>query len=407
MEYSALSSAIKSKEEEDKKTRDNVESLMKLNLRGQVFDTTKYTLLNGDSTYFSILLSSTTWELDGNGEYFIDRCGNGFDRVLDYMSTGLLSTEGLNRYDEDCVYDNLRRFKIPHKSRVWDYSRVFQIENLDLEVYLQLQDNRLCGSTDEHSICIYNMDTYLKEKTMKGHTQDIRDIIQLKDGRLCSCSSDTSIKLWDIGSGLCNLTINGHIGVVCCVLPLIDGRLCSGSYDQTIRIWDNDSGACQLKINARSSIFRIVQLRDGRIWGRDNEVHIRLWRLRISTGVFDMALHGHTSFVSAIVVVDDLRICSCSYDNTIKIWNVSIGVCQRTLEGHTCDVYDMVLLLDGRLCSVSEDCSIRIWTIETGVCDLTVYAGDTALNKVIQLKDGRLVVSDIGLLYIIGYKCQC
>jgi hypothetical protein len=76
MEYSELLSAMKAREEEDKRRRRNLESMMKLNLRGQVFDTTKYTILNGDSTYFSVLLSSTIWELDINGEFFIDRCGN-------------------------------------------------------------------------------------------------------------------------------------------------------------------------------------------------------------------------------------------------------------------------------------------------------------------------------------------
>jgi BTB/POZ domain len=129
IEYSALLTAMMVKEKEDKKTIDNVESMMKLNLRGQVFDTTKYTLLNGDSAYFLNLLSSTTFDLDGNGEYFLDRCGNGFDRVLDYMSTGVLSTEGLNKYDKDSVYDNLVYFKIPHKPK-WDYSKGSQIENL-------------------------------------------------------------------------------------------------------------------------------------------------------------------------------------------------------------------------------------------------------------------------------------
>jgi hypothetical protein len=40
MEYSELLSAMKTNEEEDNERRDNVESIMKLNLRGQVFDTT-------------------------------------------------------------------------------------------------------------------------------------------------------------------------------------------------------------------------------------------------------------------------------------------------------------------------------------------------------------------------------
>jgi WD40 repeat protein len=259
MEYSELLSSMKAKEDEDKKRRDDVESMMKLNLRGQVFDTTKYTVLNGDSTYFTILLSSTVFDLDGNGEYFIDRCGNGFDRVLNYMSTGVLSTEGLNRYDEDCVYANLKYFKIPHKSK-WDYSRLSQIENLNLRVFLQLLDGRICGSTTDYSICTYSMDTNVIESNMKGHSKCIQGIIQLEDGRLCSCSDDGSIKLWSIGSGRCNLTINGHTSHVYCVIQLIDGRLCSGSDDKTIKIWSKDSGLCELTVDTGNFICRIVQL---------------------------------------------------------------------------------------------------------------------------------------------------
>jgi BTB/POZ domain len=210
MEYSELLSAMKAREEEDKKRRDNVESMMKLNLRGHVFDTTKYTLLNGDSNYFSFLFSSTMWELDGNGEFFIDRCGNCFDRILEYLSTEALSTEGLNRYDEDCVYANLVYFKIPHNPRVWDYSRVYPTYSLQLQVCLQLQDGRLCGYASDGSICIHNMETNAIEKRMEAGWNFNTNIIELSDGRIGSCRCDYSIQLWNIESGLCNLTLNGH-----------------------------------------------------------------------------------------------------------------------------------------------------------------------------------------------------
>jgi WD40 repeat protein len=101
------------------------------------------------------------------------------------------------------VYANLDYFLIPF-TRIWDYSKVSRIEGLDLRVHLVLQDGRLCGSTGDHGICIYNTDTNVIESIMKGHTKSIRGIIQLKDGRLCNCSFDKSIKLWNIESGLCN-----------------------------------------------------------------------------------------------------------------------------------------------------------------------------------------------------------
>jgi WD40 repeat protein len=401
MEYSELFSAMRAKEDEDKKRRDTVESMMKLNLRGQVFDTTKYILLNGDSTYLSALLASTTWELDGNGEYFIDRCGNGFDRVLKYMCTGELSTEGLNRYDKDCVYDNLKCFGIPYKSR-WDYSRVSLVENLKLDVYLQLLDGRICGITDDFGgICIYNMDTNVIESDMEGHKRSIRGIIQLEDGRLCSCAEDKSIKLWNIESGVCELTMIGHTDYVYFVIQLIDGRLCSGSEDKSMKLWCKDNGACELTISNDSIPFRIAQLRDGRICSGDScgSVKIR----NTTTGVCDMTLNGHTDVIRSILVIDELRICSCSSDKTMKLWNVSTGTCERTLEGHTDEINSAVLLFDGRLCSVSDDRSIKIWTVETGVCDLTVYAGCTGLYKVTLLDDGRLVVSNTSRrVYIIG-----
>jgi WD40 repeat protein len=285
----------------------------------------------------------------------------GFDRVLEYMRTGVLSTEGLNRYDEDCVYNNLVYFKIPHKSR-WDYSRASQIEDLNVTVRLQLHDGRICGA-DYNSICIYNMDTNIVEKIIEGHTKRINGIIQLEDGRLCSCSKD-----------------------------------------KTVRIWSKDSGLCELSVNAGTSISCIVQVRDGRICSGDNHyAGIKIWN--ITTGVCEIAkmtCNGQYDCIRAIVVIDGLRVCSCSNDNTIRILNVCTGVFERTLEEHDKSLNDMVLLFDGRLCSASCDGSMKIWTIEAGVCDLTVHTR-FYLSKVIQLNDGRLVVScACSLVCIIG-----
>jgi BTB/POZ domain len=169
MKYSDLLLLMKTKEEEDKNRKDNVESILKLNLRGTVFSTAKDSLLKYGNTYFAILLSSTLFELDINGEFFIDRDSNGFDKILEYMSTGELFTEGLNSYDEDCVYDNFKHFKIPHKySNVHcDYSKVSSIEDFNLDIWLQLSDGRLCGSTSDNSICSLHIDAIQIERCMR------------------------------------------------------------------------------------------------------------------------------------------------------------------------------------------------------------------------------------------------
>jgi BTB/POZ domain len=79
------------------------------------------------------------------GEFFIDRNSHGFDKILDYMSVCVLSTEWLNKYDEFCVDDNLNYYKIPPKLKALDYSRIFFVESIKLRIFLQLHDGRLCG----------------------------------------------------------------------------------------------------------------------------------------------------------------------------------------------------------------------------------------------------------------------
>jgi hypothetical protein len=52
-------------------------------------------------TFFYNMLSRGEWFPDKKGEYFVDRGSEGFGRILDYLSTGKLSFEGLNKYEEN------------------------------------------------------------------------------------------------------------------------------------------------------------------------------------------------------------------------------------------------------------------------------------------------------------------
>jgi hypothetical protein len=99
-----------------------VDSMIKLNVRGTIFEVCKDVVGNGKSSYFNVMLSSSI-AFGDNGEYFIDRNSHCFGIILEYMRTGELSTEGLNSYDKTCLYDNLDYLMIAY-TRVWDYSKV-------------------------------------------------------------------------------------------------------------------------------------------------------------------------------------------------------------------------------------------------------------------------------------------
>jgi len=46
-------------------------------------------------------------------------------------------------------------------------------------------------------------------------------------------------------------------------------------------------------------------------------------------------LKGHKSYIFSLILSEDkTSLISCSYDKTIKIWNLSNYTCIKTLEGH-------------------------------------------------------------------------
>ena len=60
---------------------------------------------------------------------------------------------------------------------------------------------------------------------------------------------------------------------------------------------------------------------------------------------FDKTLTGHSNYVMALTALEnDELIASGSFDNTIKIWNVSTGTLIKTLEGHAAYIYALIKL---------------------------------------------------------------
>ena len=69
----------------------------------------------------------------------------------------------------------------------------------------------------------------------------------------------------------------------------------------------------------------------------------------------------HTNSVMSVIQLMDGRICSGSWDKTIRVWNAVSGVCEKVLQGHTNSVMSVIQLMDGRICSGSGDSTIRVW----------------------------------------------
>ena len=132
----------------------------------------------------------------------------------------------------------------------------------------------------------------------------------------------------------------------------------------------------------------------------------------------------HTKAVSSLLLLKDNRISSCSYENSISIFDPANNFnCDMTLLGHNDLIFSLCQLDDSRLVSCSHDCEIKIWdmnasdvTVPIGVInkahvddiysllymrekDVLVSSSDDTALRVWNLKNYKMIIS--------GYMCQC
>lgn len=123
--------------------------------------------------------------------------------------------------------------------------------------------------------------------------------------------------------------LKGHNGWVSriCVCPNDPNTLITASRDKSINIW--------------------------RMYVGDGELRGKLMR----------TLVGHNHFVSDCSLSQDGgHLISCSWDRTLRLWDIRNGICRRTFVGHTNDVMGVAFSYDNRqIVSCARDRTIRLW----------------------------------------------
>ncbi|ETV66335.1 hypothetical protein H257_17136 [Aphanomyces astaci] len=89
-------------------------STIALDVGGMMYKTSKATLLAVQDSYFHALLASEHWTPDdaSRGAYFLDLHGPTFARVLDFLRTGHLSVDGLNRWEVRQLHASLEYLQL-------------------------------------------------------------------------------------------------------------------------------------------------------------------------------------------------------------------------------------------------------------------------------------------------------
>jgi hypothetical protein len=123
---------------------------------------------------------------------------------------------------------------------------------------------------------------------------------------------------------------------------------------------------------------------------------IKVWD--VSRGGCVRELSGHEGFINSLIALPDGRLASGSSDKTIKLWNLETGECEKTFSCSPINysiykgyVRSLALLPDGRLASGLDTGIIKLWNVRSGVCERMLSGmGACAILSIIALPGGRL-----------------
>ena len=152
-------------------------------------------------------------------------------------------------------------------------------------------------------------------------------------------------------------------GKLMCVIRQND-KLITSSYGKEIRVWD---------------IKEIIKLPNSFKYPNENTIDTPLKCLK--------KFLGHTAPIPSICILKDGRFASCSWDETIRIWNIHKNSCDNIYEGFGDKLINIIQLFDEKLAVVTYDGCIKIYNMRNKDIELCFHGEDF----VYQIQDGRLV----------------
>jgi WD40 repeat protein/cellulose biosynthesis protein BcsQ len=273
----------------------------------------------------------------------------------------------------------------------------------------------LASASDDQLIKLWSVsDGELDEKpikTLEGHKYRVRSVCFSTDGKfLASSSLDKTIKLWDVKTCELIRTFTGHKDWVwIAVFNHDSSRLVSTSQDKELKVWDVIGGNCIKTIQMNSQVQSLAFSSNGALMaaGSDDNT-VKLWDCNWDCydGEFKYreTLEGHSGFVRSVAFNCNDDLASASYDNTIRLWEVSKGECRKVFRGHTHRLRSIAFNRDGNIMvSGGWDQKLKLWDIKQGDESLRTLQGWTDWVCSVDISpDGNFIVSgsEENLIYL-------
>lgn len=253
-----------------------------------------------------------------------------------------------------------------------------------------------------------------------AHKDEILHVAFDGDGeRLLTSSNDKTAAVWNLEAGHLGVRLSGHEQLVSfgCFSP--DGtQVVTSSSDSTSRIWDLSTAKTVHElalpekyrdpIHNASILHHAVFPSDGKRMitvsaGDGYNVAQPAFVWDVLTGELLYALKHEGAIWGVSLTPDDKYAVTCSYDRTVRMWDLTTGDQHRIFSGHRETVFIARVYSKGRLlASVSGDGTACIWSVNSGSVLHVLKEHDSPVIALAMSSDDRLLATggNDGLVFL-------
>jgi WD40 repeat protein len=268
---------------------------------------------------------------------------------------------------------------------------------------------RLASASHDETIKVWDATRDRRTMPLRDRQAQIREVYALtisRDGRwLASASADRAARIWDLSTGLVVRTLRGHTDSIRELAFSPDGRwLATGGDDHSVIIWDTASGERRRSLTGFPRLVSGVAFSpDGR-WlacstgGWKATGSVQLFNLGRDGEVISLATGGkgdaQPGYIELAFSPNGRRLAAGCDDSTIRVWDLDSRGPARVLPGHSAPVLDVAYSPDGRwLASAAADGAVKLWDAATGATIATLSGHSARVGSIAFDPDGRRLAS--------------